>query len=47
MSEVIVNDPAEPECEIRDQMNRMDSGKPYKITILRAGQVLELTGKVP
>ncbi len=33
--------------KIRDQMNQMQSGKPYKITILRAGQVLELTGQVP
>ena len=34
-------------AKIRDQMNRMRSGKPYKVTILRAGQVLELTGQVP
>ena len=33
--------------KIRDQMNRAQSGQPFKITILRAGQVLELTGQVP
>ena len=33
--------------KIRDQMNRAQSGQPLKITILRAGQVLELTGQVP
>jgi serine protease Do len=33
--------------KIRDQMSRMQSGQPIKVTILRAGQVLELTGKVP
>jgi len=33
--------------KIRDQMNRAQSGQPFKITILRAGQVIELTGQVP
>ena len=32
---------------IRDHMNRLQSGNAYKITILRAGQVLELSGKAP
>ena len=31
--------------KIRDGMNRLASGDPFKVTILRAGQVLELTGK--
>ena len=34
-------------AKIRDHMNRVQSGDPYKITILRAGQVLELSGKAP
>jgi hypothetical protein len=33
--------------KIRDHMSRIDSGKTFKVTILRAGQVLELTGQVP
>ena len=33
--------------KIRDHMNRLQSGGPFKVTILRAGQVLELTGKAP
>jgi len=33
--------------KIRDHMNRLQSGGPFKVKILRAGQVLELTGKVP
>jgi serine protease Do len=33
--------------KIRDHMNRLQSGGPFKVTILRAGQVLELSGKAP
>jgi S1-C subfamily serine protease len=32
---------------IRDTMNTLPAGGPYKVSILRAGQVLELTGKLP
>ncbi|MGH7310159.1 MAG: S1C family serine protease [Candidatus Rokuibacteriota bacterium] len=33
--------------KIRAAMNRLGSGKPFKATVLRAGKVMELTGKVP
>jgi len=33
--------------KIRDAMAKLNPGDPFKVTILRAGQVLELTGKVP
>jgi serine protease Do len=33
--------------KIRDKMNSLPPGAPFHIQILRAGQVLELTGKVP
>jgi len=33
--------------KIREALSRMPSGAPFKVTILRAGQVLELTGKAP
>ena len=33
--------------KIRDAMNRRPSGTPFTVTVLRAGQVLELTGKAP
>jgi S1-C subfamily serine protease len=33
--------------KIRDHMSRLQSGGPFKVTILRAGQLLELTGKAP
>jgi len=33
--------------KIRDRMNGLRAGSPFKVTILRAGQVLELTGKAP
>jgi len=33
--------------KIRDAMNKLPSGGSFKVTILRKGQVLELTGKVP
>jgi serine protease Do len=33
--------------KIRDAMNNLPAGAPYKVSILRAGRVLELTGKVP
>jgi serine protease Do len=33
--------------KIRDTMNNLPAGSPYKVSILRAGQVIELTGKVP
>jgi S1-C subfamily serine protease len=34
-------------AKIRDELARLTSGQPFKVTILRAGQVLELTGKAP
>jgi len=34
-------------AKIRDQIGRQAPGTPYKVTILRAGQVLDLTGKAP
>jgi serine protease Do len=33
--------------KIRDSMNALPPGGTFKVTILRAGQILELTGKVP
>jgi S1-C subfamily serine protease len=33
--------------KIREGMSRLTSGASYKVTILRAGQVLDLTGKAP
>jgi serine protease Do len=33
--------------KIRDAVSRVASGAPFKVTILRAGQVLELTSQVP
>ena len=33
--------------KIRDALGRLPSGTPFKVTILRAGEVLELTGKAP
>jgi len=33
--------------KIRDQLSGQAPGSPYKVSILRAGQVLELTGKTP
>jgi S1-C subfamily serine protease len=33
--------------KIRDTMTQLRAGDPFKVTILRAGQVLELTGKAP
>jgi S1-C subfamily serine protease len=37
----------ENSAKIRAHIGRLASGAPFKITILRAGQVLELTGKAP
>jgi S1-C subfamily serine protease len=34
-------------AKVRDQLSGMPSGSPVKLTILRAGQVLDLTGKLP
>jgi S1-C subfamily serine protease len=34
-------------ARIREVMNQRPSGTPFKVTVLRAGQVLELTGKAP
>ena len=31
--------------KIRDRLAALPPGSPYKVSILRAGQVLELTGK--
>ena len=33
--------------QIRQRLNRLPSGSPFKVTVLRKGQVLELTGKMP
>jgi serine protease Do len=33
--------------KIREAMNRLRPGQPFKATVLRAGRVLELTGQVP
>lgn len=33
--------------KIRDTMSKLPAGAPYKVSILRAGHVLELTGKLP
>ncbi|HXJ83214.1 MAG TPA: trypsin-like peptidase domain-containing protein [Candidatus Methylomirabilis sp.] len=33
--------------KIRDHMATTASGAPFKVTVLRAGQVLDLTGKIP
>jgi S1-C subfamily serine protease len=33
--------------KIRDAVSTLSSGRPFKVTILRAGQVMELTGQVP
>ena len=33
--------------KIRDALNTLPSGGEFKVTVLRAGQVLELTGKMP
>jgi serine protease Do len=33
--------------KIRETLNRLASGRPFKATVLRAGKVVELTGKVP
>jgi S1-C subfamily serine protease len=32
---------------VREKMAAMKSGAPIKITVLRAGKVMELTGKIP
>ncbi len=32
--------------QIRQRLNGLPAGSPFKVTILRKGQVLELTGKV-
>ena len=34
-------------AKIRDTLGRLPPGSPFKVTILRAGQVLALTGKLP
>jgi S1-C subfamily serine protease len=34
-------------AKIRDAMSTLPAGAPYKVSVLRAGQVLELSGKVP
>jgi S1-C subfamily serine protease len=34
-------------AKIRESMNSLPPGGPFQVTILRAGQVLELTGKAP
>ena len=34
-------------AKVRDQLSAKASGSPFKVTILRAGKVLELTGRVP
>jgi serine protease Do len=32
---------------IRDTLNRLETGTPFGVTILRAGEVRELTGRMP
>jgi S1-C subfamily serine protease len=32
---------------VREKMATMKSGMPVKITVLRAGKIVELTGKIP
>jgi S1-C subfamily serine protease len=34
-------------AKIRETLGRLPSGAPFKLSVLRAGQVLELTGKAP
>jgi len=34
-------------AQIRQRLNSLPSGSPYKVSVLRQGQVLELTGKMP
>jgi S1-C subfamily serine protease len=34
-------------AKIRDALSRLSSGASFKVTVLRAGQVLELTGRMP
>ena len=34
-------------AKIREAMSQRPSGSPFTVTVLRAGQVLELTGKMP
>jgi serine protease Do len=34
-------------AQIRQRMNSLSPGSPFKVTVLRKGQVLELTGKAP
>ena len=34
-------------AKIRDAMSQLPTGGPFTVTILRAGQILELTGRVP
>jgi serine protease Do len=33
--------------KIRDAMNQLQTGRPFKASVLRAGQIVELTGTVP
>jgi serine protease Do len=33
--------------KIRDAMNRLQTGRPFKASVLRAGQIVELTGTAP
>jgi S1-C subfamily serine protease len=33
--------------KIRDALSGLAPGGPFKVTVFRAGQVLELTGRVP
>jgi hypothetical protein len=32
--------------KIRDTMSKLPAGAPFKVSVFRAGQVLDLTGKV-
>jgi serine protease Do len=34
-------------AKIRDQMSAKTAGSPYKVSVLRAGRVLEMTGRIP
>jgi hypothetical protein len=34
-------------AKIRDDMSRLPAGGQFKVSILRAGQIMELAGRVP
>jgi len=32
---------------VREKLGTMQPGQPFKVSVLRAGKIVELTGKVP